>query len=98
MILFPNRDALLQTTPLLQLDPAVPGVFGGPYPFGIDPVRAHPSSAVFCAKYSVSAERKVPVCSLFCERFPSPAIPLASPSVVGIFLNDRIPTEMSDLG
>uniref|UniRef100_A0A8C9U9U8 V-type proton ATPase subunit a n=1 Tax=Serinus canaria TaxID=9135 RepID=A0A8C9U9U8_SERCA len=31
-------DALLETTPLLQLDPAVPGVFGGPYPFGIDPI------------------------------------------------------------
>uniref|UniRef100_A0A8C5J7T3 V-type proton ATPase subunit a n=1 Tax=Junco hyemalis TaxID=40217 RepID=A0A8C5J7T3_JUNHY len=31
-------DALLETTPLLQLDPAIPGVFGGPYPFGIDPI------------------------------------------------------------
>ncbi|KAM9267417.1 V-type proton ATPase 116 kDa subunit a 1 isoform 4-T4 [Morus bassanus] len=30
-------DALLETTPLLQLNPAIPGVFGGPYPFGIDP-------------------------------------------------------------
>ncbi|NXL25185.1 VPP1 ATPase, partial [Setophaga kirtlandii] len=33
-----SQDALLQTTPLLQLDPAIPGVFGGPYPFGIDPI------------------------------------------------------------
>ncbi|XP_074018846.1 V-type proton ATPase 116 kDa subunit a 1 isoform X2 [Numenius arquata] len=31
-------DALLETTPLLQLNPAIPGVFGGPYPFGIDPI------------------------------------------------------------
>ncbi|NXE69401.1 VPP1 ATPase, partial [Calcarius ornatus] len=31
-------NALLETTPLLQLDPAIPGVFGGPYPFGIDPI------------------------------------------------------------
>lgn len=44
--LYPNRDALLETTPLLQLNPAIPGVFGGPYPFGIDPVRALPSYAV----------------------------------------------------
>lgn len=65
IILFPNRDALLETTPLLQLDPAIPGVFGGPYPFGIDPVRAHSSSAVFWAKSSVSAERKVQSTCLF---------------------------------
>lgn len=44
--LHPNRDALLERTPLLQLNPAIPGVFGGPYPFGIDPVRALPSFAV----------------------------------------------------
>ncbi|KFV59566.1 V-type proton ATPase 116 kDa subunit a isoform 1, partial [Tyto alba] len=31
-------DALLESTPLLQLNPAIPGVFGGPYPFGIDPI------------------------------------------------------------
>ncbi|KAM6295537.1 V-type proton ATPase 116 kDa subunit a 1 isoform 3-T3 [Aegotheles albertisi] len=31
-------DAVIETTPLLQLDPAVAGVFGGPYPFGIDPI------------------------------------------------------------
>ncbi|XP_040857954.1 V-type proton ATPase 116 kDa subunit a isoform X1 [Ochotona curzoniae] len=30
---------VLETTPLLQLDPAVPGVYSGnPYPFGIDPI------------------------------------------------------------
>lgn len=46
MYLLPNRDELLKTTPLLQLDPAEAGVFGGPYPFGIDPVRTLPSSAV----------------------------------------------------
>lgn len=26
---------------MLQLDPAVPGVFGGPYPIGIDPVSSY---------------------------------------------------------
>ncbi|KAM9112359.1 V-type proton ATPase 116 kDa subunit a 1 isoform 2-T2 [Pangshura tecta] len=29
---------LLQNAPVLQLNPAVEGVFGGPYPFGIDPI------------------------------------------------------------
>uniref|UniRef100_A0A669DDI1 V-type proton ATPase subunit a n=1 Tax=Oreochromis niloticus TaxID=8128 RepID=A0A669DDI1_ORENI len=28
----------LDGNPVLQLDPAVPGVFGGPYPLGIDPI------------------------------------------------------------
>ncbi|XP_063107655.1 V-type proton ATPase 116 kDa subunit a 1 isoform X6 [Cavia porcellus] len=28
----------LRGNPVLQLNPAVPGVFGGPYPFGIDPI------------------------------------------------------------
>uniref|UniRef100_A0A8C0IFU3 V-type proton ATPase subunit a n=1 Tax=Bubo bubo TaxID=30461 RepID=A0A8C0IFU3_BUBBB len=32
-----TRTTLL-STPLLQLNPAIPGVFGGPYPFGIDPI------------------------------------------------------------
>ncbi|XP_074835094.1 V-type proton ATPase 116 kDa subunit a 1 isoform X3 [Carettochelys insculpta] len=31
-------EELLRNTPVLQLDPAVAGVFGGPYPFGIDPI------------------------------------------------------------
>ncbi|XP_023409476.1 V-type proton ATPase 116 kDa subunit a 1 isoform X2 [Loxodonta africana] len=31
-------EETLRGNPVLQLDPAVPGVFGGPYPFGIDPV------------------------------------------------------------
>uniref|UniRef100_A0A8C4Q5H3 V-type proton ATPase subunit a n=1 Tax=Eptatretus burgeri TaxID=7764 RepID=A0A8C4Q5H3_EPTBU len=31
-------DADLKANSLLQLDPAVPGVFNGPYPFGIDPI------------------------------------------------------------
>ncbi|KAM9296415.1 V-type proton ATPase 116 kDa subunit a 1 [Gastrophryne carolinensis] len=31
-------EQLLQTTPVLQLNPAVKGVFNGPYPFGIDPI------------------------------------------------------------
>ncbi|XP_067397458.1 V-type proton ATPase 116 kDa subunit a 1 isoform X2 [Emydura macquarii macquarii] len=31
-------EDLLRNTPVLQLDPAVNGVFGGPYPFGIDPI------------------------------------------------------------
>ncbi|MCI4384922.1 hypothetical protein PGIGA_G00044380 [Pangasianodon gigas] len=29
---------VLEENSLLQLDPAVPGVFGGPYPIGIDPI------------------------------------------------------------
>ncbi|XP_069484839.1 V-type proton ATPase 116 kDa subunit a 4-like [Ambystoma mexicanum] len=33
------NDHLVESTVLLQLDPAVPGVFSGnPYPFGIDPI------------------------------------------------------------
>ncbi|XP_002719443.1 V-type proton ATPase 116 kDa subunit a 1 isoform X3 [Oryctolagus cuniculus] len=28
----------LRGNPVLQLNPSVPGVFGGPYPFGIDPI------------------------------------------------------------
>nr|XP_023967149.1 V-type proton ATPase 116 kDa subunit a1 isoform X2 [Chrysemys picta bellii] len=31
-------EELLQNTPVLQLNPAVAGVFSGPYPFGIDPI------------------------------------------------------------
>ncbi|XP_072260154.1 V-type proton ATPase 116 kDa subunit a 1 isoform X3 [Pyxicephalus adspersus] len=31
-------EDLLKNVPVLQLDPAVPGVFNGPYPFGIDPI------------------------------------------------------------
>uniref|UniRef100_A0A8C8YR61 V-type proton ATPase subunit a n=1 Tax=Prolemur simus TaxID=1328070 RepID=A0A8C8YR61_PROSS len=31
-------DETLQGNPVLQLNPALPGVFGGPYPFGIDPI------------------------------------------------------------
>lgn len=33
------RFETLDSNPVLQLDPAVPGVFNGPYPLGIDPVR-----------------------------------------------------------
>lgn len=36
----PHREELLQEAPLLQLNPAIDGVFGGAYPFGIDPVGA----------------------------------------------------------
>lgn len=32
------RIETLDGNPVLQLDPVVPGVFGGPYPLGIDPV------------------------------------------------------------
>uniref|UniRef100_I3M2J0 V-type proton ATPase subunit a n=1 Tax=Ictidomys tridecemlineatus TaxID=43179 RepID=I3M2J0_ICTTR len=32
-------EETLRGNPVLQLNPTVPGVFGGPYPFGIDPVR-----------------------------------------------------------
>ncbi|XP_062994820.1 V-type proton ATPase 116 kDa subunit a 1 isoform X2 [Elgaria multicarinata webbii] len=31
-------DSLLEEYPVLQLNPATEGVFGGPYPFGIDPI------------------------------------------------------------
>jgi len=37
-LFFCSNDVLLDNT-VLQLDPAVPGVYSGnPYPFGIDPV------------------------------------------------------------
>lgn len=68
--LHPNRDELLKTTPLLQLDPAEAGVFGGPYPFGIDPVRALPSSAVL-QEHPVCKHKSV--CSNHCESFPHPS-------------------------
>lgn len=32
------RFEILETNRLLQLDPAIDGVFNGPYPVGIDPV------------------------------------------------------------
>ncbi|XP_007950987.1 V-type proton ATPase 116 kDa subunit a [Orycteropus afer afer] len=33
------NDHIVETNPVLQLDPAVPGVYSGnPYPFGIDPI------------------------------------------------------------
>ncbi|XP_006832733.1 PREDICTED: V-type proton ATPase 116 kDa subunit a isoform 1 isoform X4 [Chrysochloris asiatica] len=31
-------EETLRGNPVLQLNPAIPGVFGGPYPFGIDPI------------------------------------------------------------
>lgn len=34
------RFETLDGNVVLQLDPAIPGVFNGPYPLGIDPVRA----------------------------------------------------------
>lgn len=37
LILF--RDGTLNSSTVLQLDPAVDGVFNGPYPIGIDPVN-----------------------------------------------------------
>lgn len=33
------RFETLDGNAVLQLDPAVPGVFNGPYPLGIDPVK-----------------------------------------------------------
>lgn len=36
------REELLRSASVLQLDPAVNGVFNGPYPFGIDPVSSYP--------------------------------------------------------
>ena len=36
-------DSVVRHHGVLQLDPSVPGVFRGPYPFGIDPVSIlHP--------------------------------------------------------
>lgn len=34
------RFETLDGNAVLQLDPAIPGVFNGPYPLGIDPVKA----------------------------------------------------------
>lgn len=34
-----SRFETLEGNAVLQLDPAVPGVFNGPYPLGIDPVK-----------------------------------------------------------
>ncbi|KAI5219279.1 hypothetical protein MUG91_G250n50 [Manis pentadactyla] len=36
--IFNWTEETLRGNPVLQLNPAVPGVFGGPYPFGIDPI------------------------------------------------------------
>lgn len=45
---------IVETTPHLQLDPALPGVYSGnPYPFGIDPV-------------SISSRMKHFWCQLYC--------------------------------
>lgn len=33
------RFETLDGNAVLQLDPAIPGVFNGPYPLGIDPVK-----------------------------------------------------------
>ncbi|KAM3921186.1 V-type proton ATPase 116 kDa subunit a 1 isoform 3-T3 [Leptodactylus fuscus] len=41
MFTHPNgtwTEELLKNVPVLQMDPAIPGVFNGPYPFGIDPI------------------------------------------------------------
>lgn len=39
VLLLHARFETLDGNALLQLDPAVPGVFNGPYPLGIDPVN-----------------------------------------------------------
>ncbi|XP_055112654.1 V-type proton ATPase 116 kDa subunit a 1 isoform X21 [Symphalangus syndactylus] len=38
MFTFNWTEETLRGNPVLQLNPALPGVFGGPYPFGIDPI------------------------------------------------------------
>lgn len=43
-ILFFSSASVLAGTPFLSIDPAEPGAFTGPYPFGIDPVRTSHSS------------------------------------------------------
>lgn len=35
----PRLDGTLVENAVLQLDPAIQGVFNGPYPLGIDPVK-----------------------------------------------------------
>ena len=48
-----NSMQVLKTNPLLQLDPAVPGVYSGnPYPFGIDPVIMSSEVKYFLRKMS----------------------------------------------
>lgn len=42
---------------VLQLDPAIPGVFNGPYPLGIDPVKD-------CILFTV---KKINKCGSFCN-------------------------------
>lgn len=43
------RFETLDENSVLQLDPVVPGVFGGPYPLGIDPVSDTDTiKTVFC--------------------------------------------------
>lgn len=42
-------NSVVKHSRLLQLDPNVPGVFQGPYPFGIDPVSMFPSSYSPCS-------------------------------------------------
>lgn len=39
LLMICHRPETLEGNAVLQLDPAVPGVFNGPYPLGIDPVK-----------------------------------------------------------
>lgn len=52
-------NSVVKHSKLLQLDPNIPGVFQGPYPFGIDPVSVFPSSRSPCSRPPYS-------CSLLC--------------------------------
>lgn len=61
---------MLETTPLLQLNPAIPGVFGGPYPFGIDPVRA---LTLLSINNVLCVNRKKSAFPVHCERLPQPS-------------------------
>nr|KAF6415026.1 ATPase H+ transporting V0 subunit a1 [Molossus molossus] len=38
MFIYNWTEETLRGNPVLQLNPTIPGVFGGPYPFGIDPI------------------------------------------------------------
>lgn len=48
------RFETLDGNMVLQLDPAIPGVFSGPYPLGIDPVKAFTlfTAEKLCSSYS----------------------------------------------
>lgn len=59
-----SRFETLNENKVLQLDPAVPGVFNGPYPLGIDPVSLSVQSVCLSDCYIVRPS--VSLCLSFC--------------------------------